>query len=213
MWSKSLEKQIANQWEWDQERVFIDFRTHDEEDLASWDYSRRAMFLINEDAPAPYSLDTNVWSRTLPTQLAESFGHDGSPLMLDVVNAPRKIVRAWNSREYQWSDLVNGLRAHLLEGDIMIGYSPNLVYCEAFFDGFALLGYDVSDWPGFSISGICNCGYNQNEKPEIKREFGQLLNDRHLFVDFESATAFANHCDIRVSEHAPFRVNAIYQLG
>ncbi|MBX3113395.1 MAG: hypothetical protein KF836_02420 [Fimbriimonadaceae bacterium] len=214
MWGKSLQKQFAEQWEHEQKCVFIDFRTHDEEDLATWDYSRRAMYLINEDALPPYCLDKNVWSRSMSEELQTSLGYSDMAPQLEVVqSSPGQIVRAWNSCEYSWNELVDGLKAHLAPGDVMIGYSPNLQLCDAFFGQLKLLGYDVSDWPGFSVSGICNCGYDPEEKIEIKKAFGHLLTDRHLFIDADSAVAFALNCDERVSEHAQFRVNAIYQLA
>jgi hypothetical protein len=70
-----------------------------------------------------------------------------------------------------------------------------------------LLGYDVCDEVG--TSGLTNCAYEYGER-HLVDDFVQCINEHHLFRAVEDADKFREVCDLRVAEHAPFAVLAIY---
>jgi len=74
---------------------------------------------------------------------------------------------------------------------------------------WVLLGYDVGD--RYCLSGLSNCGYGA-ERDRWAAEWGESLNDYHLFSDPHRADAFARANDARVSEHAPFTVFGLYLI-
>ncbi len=71
-------------------------------------------------------------------------------------------------------------------------------------DDWTLLGYDVADH-GLT-SGLSNCGYGATEKPDWQQRWARRLNDFGLMMTIDDAEAFAEACDARVPEHAPFFV-------
>ncbi len=80
--------------------------------------------------------------------------------------------------------------------------------CAAPPDDWKLLGYDVADH-GLT-SGLSNCGYDTTEKPDWQRRWVRRLNDHGLLTTIDDAEAFAEACDARVSEHAPFFVYGLF---
>lgn len=200
--------------EYEQTIVRFDFRTHDEEDINSWDYSRRVLYLINEDALLPYSVDSAVWSRVTIPSVERIFGSEYGAIEFTNEKLDGLHFVSQNGQNCTFKSVVKTLRraARRLEFHskvMVIGYSANLKLAASLFRGFPLLGYDVITG---DISGICNCGYYPNEKPKVLEQFGLALNERHLFNNFESAKEFAEFSNVRVPEHAPFTVVAIYRI-
>lgn len=77
-----------------------------------------------------------------------------------------------------------------------------------------LLGYDVVEGEfGGMLSGLTNCGYNNDEKETInKHNWENEINSYHLFNSLEVANEFRKHTNSRVTEHAPFYVFGIYLI-
>lgn len=200
-------KQNNEHWAQSQDLLFIDVKCHFEEDIDSWDHCRRIMFLINEDAPPPFSVDNSVWSSALSEEDQRSFECPYAPLTFELEH---NLLRA--TFGYKTLTLVNLL--HLLKTDFpdqqIIGYSPNPELASIVYGEFPTLGFDVAD--SWRLSGICNCGYKLEEKVTLQEEFGDALNSHHLFKTERDARKFAESCDVRVDEHAPFRVFRIYDL-
>jgi hypothetical protein len=74
-----------------------------------------------------------------------------------------------------------------------------------------LLGYDIADiW---FVSGLSNCGYEANERQALSDQFGQHLNQHHLFADFSQANQFRLISNRRIPEHAPFYVFGLYLVN
>jgi hypothetical protein len=74
--------------------------------------------------------------------------------------------------------------------------------------GCTLVGYDVCD--EMLLSGLMDCGYDSDERVELAREFGPKLNRWHLFDSVQDADRFRAISNVRVPEHAPFQVVALY---
>ena len=73
-----------------------------------------------------------------------------------------------------------------------------------------LLGFDVGD--GCLLSGLMNCGYEDDERRALTEEWGSRLNEHHLFRDPGSAFAFRLPSNRRVAEHAPFFVYGLWLI-
>ncbi|HET8679562.1 MAG TPA: hypothetical protein VFM39_05540 [bacterium] len=71
-------------------------------------------------------------------------------------------------------------------------------------EGWSLLGFDVSD--GFLLSGLANCGYQDNEIGALRDRWVPRLNTHHLFESVVDADEFRQVSNERVKEHAPFFV-------
>jgi hypothetical protein len=77
-------------------------------------------------------------------------------------------------------------------------------------DGWDLLGYDVAT--PFLLSGLSNCGYNEQQKNALSRLWLGKLNKVGLLTDLDDAVAFTEVTNRRVPEHAPFLVFGLYEL-
>jgi hypothetical protein len=75
---------------------------------------------------------------------------------------------------------------------------------------WAFLGFDVGD--GGLLSGLMNCGYEDDERKTLTEEWDPRLNEHHLFIDAESAFAFRLLTNERVPEHAPFFVYGVWRI-
>ena len=76
---------------------------------------------------------------------------------------------------------------------------------------WSFLGYDVAD--AGLLSGLSNCGYEEDERAALRARFGQRLNEHHLFAAREDAEAFRGLTDRRVPEHAPFSVYGLWEVA
>ena len=76
-------------------------------------------------------------------------------------------------------------------------------------DDWDFLGYDVAD-EGM-VSGLSNCGYDKKTKPDVVKRVAAALNDAGLFDALDAARSFRAECDVRVKEHSPFHVYALYR--
>jgi hypothetical protein len=77
--------------------------------------------------------------------------------------------------------------------------------------GWERLGYDVAD--DFTLSGLCNCGYEAEEAAGLRPAWSPELNHHGLFGDPRAALRFCSLTDARVPEHAPFFVYGLYRVG
>ena len=73
---------------------------------------------------------------------------------------------------------------------------------------YSLLGYDVADRE--FVSALFNCGYKNKDRSIIDKKWKQGLNDYGLFMNYREAYDFADESNIRIIDHAPFFVYALY---
>ncbi|MFO0640769.1 MAG: hypothetical protein U0183_16230 [Polyangiaceae bacterium] len=74
-------------------------------------------------------------------------------------------------------------------------------------EGAAFVGYDVA---GPTTSAVCNIRFGgAQERTRLRKRWGPLLNDHHLFDDADDARAFAQLVARRIPEHAPFLAIAV----
>lgn len=196
-----------------------------------WPTDRRQLYLLNENAPEPISVD-NMCGSKLPCIDPDTAARSGTTglqcaAQLDPYLGPNQscALSLWTSHE----TLIAFLTPHLgppsqgryaLHAITVLATHP--VYRSSFdasgFGGsdtassldssWIRLGYDIADiW---LLSGLSNCGYTPSDRPHAAR-FIRSLNRFHLFDDAAIALDFARFTDQRVDEHAPFHVFGMFQ--
>lgn len=75
---------------------------------------------------------------------------------------------------------------------------------------WSFIGYDIGD--EWALSGLMNCGYDDDEIRDLGAVWASKLNEFHLFTDFNDAAAFCDLSDQRVREHSPFSVYGLYVI-
>ena len=164
----------------------------------SWTADRRTSYLLRRDVPSVRSIDTLVWERP-----------PGLP-------RPPVPERLWPSR----SDLFAAAGALDRAGVVAVRITAfvedeptpeSLDPIGPAAERYDLLGYDVADY--WQLSGLTNCGYSSEEAASLAPVWAPLLNQWHLFDNFDDATAYADVTEKRVPEHAPFYAYGIYQLA
>jgi hypothetical protein len=185
-------------------------RISSEESARHWSRERRESFLFKLDVPSPLSVDNLVWPSV--------FKHDAWP-PVDFAN------------EELWSDLA-ALKASAIAIDPNHAGESNLIgvsvvaadeeerdYWEIFVSAnlkppddqvkTVFLGYDVAHRS--MLSGLSNCGLDPNREDveALRRRWGPVLNDHHLFDSLVEAGQFRLLSNQRVKEHAPFSIFGI----
>ncbi|MBL8234182.1 MAG: hypothetical protein JNL98_37145 [Bryobacterales bacterium] len=74
--------------------------------------------------------------------------------------------------------------------------------------GYDLLGYDITNASIFS--GLCNCGYGEEEVDALLPVWGNRMNEHGLLATFEDALAYWDVTEARVGSHGPFFVCGVH---
>jgi hypothetical protein len=74
--------------------------------------------------------------------------------------------------------------------------------------GWAFRGFDAVDLDGL-ISGLKDCDYSEPTWSQLRRHYGDQLNDDGLFFDAMVASHFAEARGLEIRQHAPFVVVGI----
>lgn len=182
--------------------------------IASWDASRRQLYLLRNDVPLPLSTDVLVWNSVIYSQaiLDKSVWNNALGLLSDIAalqNYP-KIFQA-NPDNTLWSIAITvqieGMNSTENEfwSQIISETNPSVVQAN-----WSFLGYDVSDTA--LISGLSNCGYKLSDHESLRRAWAHHLNEHHLFTDWRLASEFRILTNFRVPEHRPFFVYGLYRI-
>ncbi|MFP6757397.1 MAG: hypothetical protein VCC99_04155 [Alphaproteobacteria bacterium] len=171
-----------------------------------WTDARRALYLLRDDVAWPKSVDSLVWP---------------SPIDGDRRNpVDRTDMRGWVLGLWSNLDLLpaTDTTAHRIRIDLLLDRAPARDDFFRFLDdgpppllghseSWAVIGFDVAD-TGF-ISGLSNCGYDDEERAGLNREWGPRINDHGLFESTDDAREFVAVSNARIPEHAPFYVMAL----
>jgi hypothetical protein len=76
---------------------------------------------------------------------------------------------------------------------------------ELLSQGWRFRGFDVVDLDG-SISGLKGCDYSEPTWSQLRKYYGEQLNDEGLFFDATVAYHFAEVRGLEIRQHAPFVV-------
>jgi hypothetical protein len=167
-----------------------------------WNDVRREQFLLRTDVSRPASVDRMVWG--VPAE--EAAATIGDPLPWVTIDEVRRKVHDAALRAVV---LVIGLAVadsvEANDANGRMGIHTELVIQPS----WQFLGFDVADG---SISGLCDCGYENDEARVLRPAWAPRLNVHGLFGDAADAFAFRDVTNTRVSEHAPFFVYGLWVL-
>jgi hypothetical protein len=183
---------------------------------AVWSSEHRRRYLLREEIAWPMSVDRVVWPSMLePNYFTATasripnpkyIGGQLSELENDIGFIPqwREVISLTNTDH----GVPVGLELAFLDGDSIDQFVD--IEAEGVPENRRLLGFDVAT--AALISGLCNCGYNENEAESLRRKWGRILNEHGLLPTFEQALDFRVLSNLRVPEHAPFFIFRLSQL-
>ncbi len=192
---------------------------------AHWDAEKRAVFLLRPDIVCPASVDPWIWPsvfRYLHLYPTPAFAPHQGAIAIEPTGFEHSVTCLWPSREDMAACFAeHGLNVSVVPIAIVLHGEDGRVRSEHSIaildegrmsaappDDWTLLGYDVADH-GLT-SGLSNCGYGATEKPDWQQRWARRLNDFGLMTTIDDAEAFAEACDARVPEHAPFFVYRLF---
>jgi hypothetical protein len=178
-------------------------------DPEEWDADRREGFLRRADVRSVRSVDVMVW-----------------PSLFDREAGAGRELPAWKGpNDGLWDDL-SALKGHLPDAPAywLVGVS---VLCHRKFGGplppyltetqpaepeggWTFLGWDVAD--AYRLSGLSNCGIPSGQTESERSRWAGALNEHHLFMQANAASAFRRQCDRTVAEHRPFFVYGLWRV-
>lgn len=164
---------------------------------------------------SPISADPGVWPMYVAA--AERWGG----LLPDFLNplylaaSLDGLVTAYKDQKYPLSDLY----PVCITGDPAITISLNRKFGPGYFEdqiaeadlisaGWEFRGFDVVDLNGL-ISGLKDCDYSEPSWSQLRKYYGEHLNNEGLFSDAAVASRFAEVRGLEIRQHAPFVVVGI----
>lgn len=199
-----------------------------------WSDDRREQYLLRKNVGVPISVDTMV----LPSLFASFNSTPDHPAGVAKVEPQvwwaKQITHLWPDNEEMeavlrlcgvsptesyilklaiellpndeiqthelWKGLLSAVAEWRLQGD-----GPREAQT-----GRELLGFDIAD--AGRLSGLMNCGYDENERSDLRSMWVDRINEHGLIADVGQAFEFQAMTNRRVPEHAPFAVFAIYRI-
>ena len=195
----------------------FDLRLRAEDYVADvWSPGHRGAFLLREDVRWPMSVDRSVWPSFLQSHYFDSNASR--------ISNPRFVNQDTSTLENDFGMLRDVKSLSQLPGaqlgvgiGVQVlcrerkGMEPLLdVEAEAIPPGAVVLGFDVAT--ATPISGLSNCGYNQEELAQLRSAWGSKLNEHGLLNTLDDALQFREMTDRRVPEHAPFHIYKLFQV-
>jgi hypothetical protein len=194
---KNLEARI---WGFDARITGTAHRRHADE-LRQQAESVGAHFLLYPETPLPLSVDTAIWPSVFDgaiqdpdyfddlwsdwALMREHCGAGARPIAVEIYLPPNADV-----------DQVPSNR-------LFLECRPSTVP-----PGYTLLGYDIANLA--PLSGLCNCGYSEEELATLGPVWRDRLNEHGLLRDFSSALEFLALTEARTGDHGPFFLFALY---
>ncbi|MEJ7729921.1 MAG: hypothetical protein WKG00_11940 [Polyangiaceae bacterium] len=174
----------------------------------AWLDEWREQYLLRPEIVRPLSVDTMVWP--------QARGAEGRPLVdplpwTGIDETQQRLGAAQGevagAAAPVW--VVIGVMAGSPEEEQRLARERGIDAALIPEPAWALLGYDVGDG---GVSGLCNCGYTPDELAVLRPRWAPRLNEHGLFSDVDAAMGFRAITDVRVPEHAPFLVFAMWRL-
>lgn len=183
---------------------------------AAWNQERRSIYLISPDVDKPLSTDVLVWPPVLDMERYLNLYQDAWIEFLNLWSNLSELKKCLRSAQEPakkpfWIIAVTLLSGVLSENE-KATWAPMLPStvpsgCK---ENWPLLGYDISDMG--LLSGLSNCGYDEDQILSLRDRWGPHLNTFHLFTDLYQANEFKLMTNNRVTEHAPFFLYGLYLI-
>ena len=193
--------------------------------------------LLNPEVEWPLSVDTFVWPSIF---MYEDEGdvyqyQNEESIYLKTRNIQQERFYLWQdfdemTKSINYIDILErnvgipiAISVHLSEEQIK-GYAFNetfwsriktsSLFGKTLSGRWKLIGYDVADDVLRSgLSALHFGGFNQEEKPEIVKEWAHFLNEHGLFIELDGAMRFAEFMDKLEPGHAPFYAFGLYGIN
>jgi hypothetical protein len=182
----------------------------------TWSEQRKKGFLYRLDLVKPLSVDVNVWPSIFDSEKVATPDRFGFQTTWNNFSGlSQALTRACQKNPLKGFRVVAiTLLLGIANRDDSVPWEERVPPVEpaARGDDWALLGYDVADQ--WMLSALMNCGFLPGEDVDrLRREWGPLLNQFHLFTDVASALAFKQMSDKRLAnDHAPCFVYGIWTV-
>ena len=187
----------------------------------AWGTKRREVFLLRPEIAWPKSVDQSVWPAVLRLPGDVDLGAHG---VVDVepVDVRQNALDVWrdlgsleralgrHGAESSWRIvMITALteQAIPLDHAWMFAVEEPAQTVDAD-DEWEFLGYDIAD--ASMTSALMNCGFQPDERSDLRRGWADKLNTHGLFPSLDDARAFRSLSDTRITEHAPFFVFALH---
>ena len=195
-------------------RVSLGFDLRVDPKMTHQDKARDRAFL-DPQRRNPISADPGVWP--MSQEAAERW----SGLLPDFLN-PLYLAANLDSLAHAYERerfSVSSLIPLCITSDPTISISLNKRFGPGYFEhqidesdllsaGWQFRGFDVVDLDGL-ISGLKDCDYSEPTWSQLRRYYGEHLNDEGLFFDAHVASRFAEVRGLEIRQHAPFVVVGI----
>lgn len=191
-----------------------------------WDERHRDEYLLSPDTQWPLSVDGLVWPSMFRVAKLDSLP-DLAPHVIDVTPGrfpdfadleQLKKIREMSGKEGGIILAIELFTERVADGEHITYERAGITY------GFEIpvtnpaslprltefLGFDVAD--DGHMSGLTNCGYKQEEKDLLAKQWRKRLNKYGLLPSLGDAVEFREMTNARVPEHAPFWIFGIHRL-
>jgi hypothetical protein len=177
-----------------------------------WSQVRRGQYLLNPGIKFPLSADKAVWPISDDPDICNAFFEDFDPSPFSAPNGLNIFNARFNAQlpggiSNKWTGVLIALTASRMRAEVLRAKHFILEQPRALTE-LGLVGFDVCD--DYLTSGLSNCGIAEDERFELQRKFGGLLNQFGLFKNSEDATDYAHAINEIVREHAPFDWIGLY---
>ena len=200
-----------------------------------WPQSRKDRFLLKPDVYKPLSVDSYIWysifsevydpdlwsslsraAKYLGSEWSEVF-IEGKKLSKPDAYRPRRVWRNLaHLREYldkMWGNAwkpcaLVAVSEFITEDEIDEPVLSDPIVPDEIDPAWQFLGYDVADYELYT--GLFEGEINSNEVQSLRNEWGQYLNEHHLFIDLQKAFDYISIANKRYPSHMPYGVYGLY---
>ncbi|MBC7870151.1 MAG: hypothetical protein H7Y09_04880 [Chitinophagaceae bacterium] len=176
-----------------------------------WPIEKKEIFLLKYDIVKPLSTDVAIWPsvfQLVPNLKPPPHIEWRQGLWADLYNLTDYLISAIDNHDSYWTIAIT----HYFDfGDPYTGYDRDSIRPSDKNEDWKFLGYDVSEIT--FLSGLTNFGTSPQEKKLEMVEFGEHLNQYHLFTDYKVAMQYKNSVDKKDPGHGPFYVYGLYLIS
>ena len=173
-----------------------------------WSQERRQQYLLIQDIRYPLSVDKTVWpyhenKEDKASMFQDSDIEDSPPNGLNVYNLKNMPSQNYKNKEnFTLVAITTTPNAASSLKEMHKINSTSYTIEDIKNSNWEFLGYDIAD--KHLISGLMNFGHSKEEKDTLLSTYISNINLHGLLSTGEIAQKYANHCNDRYKNHAPF---------